>query len=482
MIRKGIDYSYCWLQLELTDYCNLSCSMCLSGNSRELLNIDTPHMIWGDSGNYEVEICFEDPSDYEEVFVIGDFNYWGILEDQSRLSRPTVEGTEMSRTEQGWSKKIDLPAGKYRFAFLTRSGEDYQWKVSEAYPLALHSFSELPVSYLEVGEPKSLRRGFMSCDLVRKILEDLKKNHITLNEISPFWFGESMVHPDFREIIGLISGYNREYNLFDTLGLHTNALLMDEEISDLLISSGKDFPGGLKISFSLDAFSQETYQKIRRGGNFREAVRNVKYFLTKASNSRDILSVIQFIVQQENFQESEEFYRYWDSFFRTNGLKSVFRDSFDYTKIENGQSVIFFRPLDNTLDSRRGSDELFEISVSSISPREKGTASFPVEESAESRSYICSSPWRSLFVQWNGQATVCCADTFSNLSIGNLEKDDFDHVWHDGPGIIRLRKHHLQQDFKAEFLRCRYCPQWKMACLSDDEKKLYLDYMKGKDV
>ncbi|MCK5684882.1 hypothetical protein KAJ27_12205, partial [bacterium] len=360
MIRKGIDYSYCWLQLELTDYCNLNCSMCLSGNSRKLLNIDTPHRIWADNLKHQVSFDFKTSKDFDQVYLVGDFNYWGILEDSYNLSKPTVKNIEMFKTSSGWSQEFEIATGKYRFAYLTCKNDKYEWHTSTEHPLAKDPVSDLPVSYIEIGKPKMLRRGFMSLDLIRKILDELVEKRITLNEVTPFWFGESMVHPDFIEILELLSYYNRKFTIFKRLGLHTNALLMNSSVTNQLIKVAGDFPGGLKISFSVDACTSQVYEKIRSAGTFNECIRNIKYFLQKSGNNPDILSAIQFIVQQDNFDESVEFYNYWRTFLRNNRLNYCFSDSFEYSNFENGQTVIFFRPLDNTSESRESGDMLFK--------------------------------------------------------------------------------------------------------------------------
>lgn len=53
-----------------------------------------------------------------------------------------------------------------------------------------------------------------------------------------------------------------------------NGLLLTEEKSRRLIESGI-----AQVSFSLDAVTSETYEKIRRGGNFHKALENIRRFV-----------------------------------------------------------------------------------------------------------------------------------------------------------------------------------------------------------
>ena len=53
------------------------------------------------------------------------------------------------------------------------------------------------------------------------------------------------------------------------ISLHTNALLLTEELSYQLVKSGLT-----TISFSLDAVREETYNKIRVGSNYKKGMKN----------------------------------------------------------------------------------------------------------------------------------------------------------------------------------------------------------------
>lgn len=56
--------------------------------------------------------------------------------------------------------------------------------------------------------------------------------------------------------------------------LTANAMLLDREISEGLITIGLDF-----ISFSLDVLGKEAYETTRINGNYEKVIKNIENFL-----------------------------------------------------------------------------------------------------------------------------------------------------------------------------------------------------------
>jgi MoaA/NifB/PqqE/SkfB family radical SAM enzyme len=483
MIYKGIDYSYCWLQIELTDYCNYNCEFCLSGNPLPQTQLTTPHLIWREKKEHEVIFTLTD-NDYTEVHLIGDFNYWGIL-PEGTLTRPTVKNTQMEKKGNLWRKKLQLKTGKYRFAFLSFKNNSWEWQLSSHYEIAQDKYLNLKAHYIEVGNPGELKRGFMEKKLLQNILHQFQKRKITLAEIVPFWFGESLLHPQFENMIELIV----KSHIAPRISLHTNAAFLNKNKTDFLLKIAEKLPEGLKISFSIDSIKPETYSQIRRGGQLKNVIPHIIYFLKRASRNKKVLATLQFIVQEKNLEEGEDFFRFWKDFLQKNGIPFKTYFSFDYEK-ELGKTpvVLFFRALDATSQSRNNYNQIHtqfkEKLLQNFFKEQKKEASSPsippkTEVISSNTQYICSSPWRSLFIQWNGETTVCCADTLLNLKIGDFGEDSLEEIWHEGERIKKLRNNHLKQEFRDTFLRCAFCPQWQVPSLSQYEKNLYLEYIKN---
>ena len=119
--------------------------------------------------------------------------------------------------------------------------------------------------------------GHMSADLWRKILDESRENG--LKAILMDHEGESLMNPRFFQMVEEA----KEAGIID-IWLHTNANLLTPEVSERLIDSGIT-----KINFSIDATTEETYDKLRVGGDFKKVIKNVKDFLKIKNNKKGIL-------------------------------------------------------------------------------------------------------------------------------------------------------------------------------------------------
>ena len=94
---------------------------------------------------------------------------------------------------------------------------------------------------------------------VQKGTKAIKLNYI--NE--PLIRNDLIKFIDFAKKIGVLDIY-----------FSTNGLLLNEQISEKLINSGLT-----RIQISIDATTQETYDKIRPGGDYNKIIKNVLNFI-----------------------------------------------------------------------------------------------------------------------------------------------------------------------------------------------------------
>lgn len=106
-----------------------------------------------------------------------------------------------------------------------------------------------------------------------------------------------------------------------TIHLHTNALLLNKSMWDKL-SHIHDLIKTIEIS--VDASNKETYEIIRRGGDWDILIENLKFIST--INLKD--KRISFVVQDTNYSQMEDFY---------NLMSSIFKNKADiyFNKITN---------------------------------------------------------------------------------------------------------------------------------------------------
>lgn len=111
----------------------------------------------------------------------------------------------------------------------------------------------------------SRKKAHMDLDEYREIIAKVegKARLVYLHQS-----GEPLLHPGLREMIVLA----REAGLYTLL--NSNAMLLDEDRTRILIGSGLDV-----VEFSVDAVHRDVYEDIRRGGDAPTVWRNVLRFV-----------------------------------------------------------------------------------------------------------------------------------------------------------------------------------------------------------
>lgn len=101
--------------------------------------------------------------------------------------------------------------------------------------------------------------------------------------------------------------YARQAGVLD-IYFSTNGSLLTEEIGQALIDSGL-----LRIQISIDAATEETFNKIRQGGNFKEVVENIHKFVALRNSQSSALPTVRvnFVKTPDNEHELEQFMSYW---------------------------------------------------------------------------------------------------------------------------------------------------------------------------
>jgi len=75
--------------------------------------------------------------------------------------------------------------------------------------------------------------------------------------------------------------------------------------------------------------------------------------------------------------------------------------------------------------------------------------------SARPLSFLCSYPWRSVVVLWDGRVVPCCRDDDARLVLGDLREQSLADIWH-GDEARRLRERLANDDTPAGHL-CHGC-------------------------
>lgn len=249
-------------------------------------------------------------------------------------------------------------------------------------------------------------KGFMEFDLYKKIIDEAQNFAFDINLAHR---GESFLHPQLIEMID----YAKKKKLF--VRLHTNGSLLTEEASYRIIQSGLD-----RLSFSLDGFDKETYERIRKGGSFEKTIANILRFLetkkeVQVKKPEVVVEVIDFVHKENKNLASAK-----------NEFFSVFKN----------------QPL-NGLVIKKLHNWAGEIKK--------------IEN--ESLYSICPFPWNGLVIYWNGKVLPCPQDFFGYYVLGNVEDSTLRDIWNNQKmTTLRERLAHRQID---DLETCSDCDRLK---------------------
>ncbi len=271
------------------------------------------------------------------------------------------------------------------------------------------------VMCLSKSIPKS-ERGFMDFNLFKKIIDEAAG---FVYDAYLHHRGESLLHPDIFKMIK----YAKERKI--STRLHTNATLLTEEKSYLLLNSGLDF-----LSFSFDGYDKETYEGIRRGGPFEKTLANIIEFLKmkqdrKKSSPFTVLTVIDFSSKKKKNLNQEK------------KKKKEFLSHFNSA------------PLD-ALRVRRPHNWGGEYSVNGGSLN-RGLL----------RGFVpCTFLWYALAIFWDGIVVPCPQDFFGKLALGNVNQNSLVELWNSKKEKF-LREKMTRNDYKV-LSPCNKCDRlWR---------------------
>jgi len=225
--------------------------------------------------------------------------------------------------------------------------------------------------------------------------------------------GEPLLHPRFLDMLR----YARQKAIFP-INITTNGLLMDEKFCKAVV--GEKLVDIINIS--MDAFTAETYKKIR-GGNFERLMDNVHRLIEVRNAAGSPLKIqVNFINQPDSRQELEAFRHYWEP---KVDLVLV-RTYYDATSVTGG-----------TGPNITGKQDAFES----------------VER------WPCQQLWRRFNISDDGTVRFCVDDWFNKTKIGDLKDQSIAGIW-TGPAYNRLRHLHITSQY-AEVSYCTKCTEWQ---------------------
>jgi MoaA/NifB/PqqE/SkfB family radical SAM enzyme len=233
--------------------------------------------------------------------------------------------------------------------------------------------------------------------------------------------GEPLVHPKSYEMLLHAVKHSKS-----KVTLTTNGTLLKERKMLKLLDTGLHM-----IDISIDAFKNETYTKIRVGGNLdltrKNAIKLIN--LNKKSKGKTKI-IISFVQQKENLKETDDFKKYWK---------------------EEGADEVLVRELHTNSGSNKNEDL----------------------ENKKIKRRPCLYPWERIVLTAKGMLSFCPTDWFGKSEIVNYRKSTIHEVWQNN-FYKKLRSQHLSNDFQDNNF-CKNCPDWSNTSWPHDSKRSYAD-------
>jgi len=241
----------------------------------------------------------------------------------------------------------------------------------------------------------------MKLERVKEIIDDGVKNGLCSIKFN--YRGEPLLYPYLPEVIA----YAKEKGVIEVM-INTNATLLTANYAKRLIDSGLDL-----ISCSIDATTEEVYDKIRVGGNFYETCKNVvaMQVLKQLKKVKKPIVRVQFVEQELNTHQVDDFVGFWNEY----------------------------------------ADEISVVDYKDFNVK--------VDDNTVLPDWYCSQLWQRLFVLADGDILPCCrgiqGDNEKMMVLGSVYNDSIKKVW-NGKKMNNLRKAH--KDGKSHLIKmCRSC-------------------------
>jgi radical SAM protein with 4Fe4S-binding SPASM domain len=223
--------------------------------------------------------------------------------------------------------------------------------------------------------------GEMSDDLFYKIIREGKE--MGVRSYSPFLNGEPFVFPRIWQWLDYMEKENVKVSLF------TNAEKVD--VDRLLTYSNIEY-----VNCSLNAATEETYNKIMRGPKFDVVKKNIDELLERTPMKKPFGVRVSFVQTEDNVHEIDQF-------------KSMYK--------KNRRKICEFC---NWTGDRQSS-------LAKVGKR-----------------VPCWVLLHQMFVLWDGSVVPCCQDYDAKMILGDANKNSLREIWES---YAWMRRKHRRLDF-----------------------------------
>lgn len=223
--------------------------------------------------------------------------------------------------------------------------------------------------------------------------------------------GETMIHPHFFKMLAYATAHSGVL-----VTVTTNGVSLKKSRTEKLLETGVDM-----VDISIDAYSPETYAKIRVNGDLNVTRANVLRLIemSRQRGGRTKI-VVSYIEQPQNAHETKDFEAYWKA---------------------NGAEYVVIRRLHSAAGGVIN------------------TAAIMRKENAKSPRRPCLYPWERIVVTPRGFLSFCPADWSHGATVVDYRNTTIYETW-QSEFYQKLREAHLSNDYSNHKF-CGQCPDWK---------------------
>ena len=228
----------------------------------------------------------------------------------------------------------------------------------------------------------------MPLEKAKRLIDEISQLE-AIPAIQPAIATEPFANEDLKEIIPYCRSKGIPINII------TNGILLDKVWMDLLI---KWLDRNSTISFSLDAVTQTTYEKVRGTYELREIEKKIEYLMDRRGDMGPRIGV-NFVYEEDNYGEKDEFLEKW-------------KDKVDVVHI----GVV--------LDENKKVPTVFR------------------KEGIIKGRNICPFLQEVMAIDAGGEVRTCSVDALGETYLGNVFEQGIEAAW-SGEKIENLRQKHM---------------------------------------
>ena len=294
--------------------------------------------------------------------------------------------------------------------------------------------------------------GSPGVDMDMHIFQKLSEEFLGLEFLEIAGFGENFCHKHILEILDRIGETGLRAHIV------TNGLLIKGDIAESVIRNKIE-----RLSISVDAATEETFQKIRQGGKLQDLISNIQYVnhLKRQYHQKTPYLILTFIGMRQNIHEFPAFIELCHQL----GVDTVMLQGLNEYGPVKGDSLLWHKELSiKYFQEAKALADKYGIYIDLFPPdqfqeeadvvAEPDTCQAPQPRGSPTTGAQwrkdCQDPWTRTFITHSGDVRSCCA----GYTLGNLHESSFQEIWH-GEQYNRLRSQIISREPPE---KCRVCP------------------------